>query len=128
MSFTLQGPVLKGALVRLEPLERRDAAEPAVAAEEDRRTYAFTWAPRAPETDDHLDAQLAPAATGRLAPYAQISLATTAQDGAGRHDDRATTARRGTLPRAGGRGARRGRTARHTPRRRGRPGLLRPSR
>ncbi|WP_069771079.1 GNAT family N-acetyltransferase [Streptomyces sp. LUP30] len=76
MSFTLRGPVLEGALVRLEPLERRHAAELAVAAEEDRGTYAFTWVPRAHEIDDYLDAQLARAATGRLAPYAQISLAT----------------------------------------------------
>jgi RimJ/RimL family protein N-acetyltransferase len=71
----LEGPVLEGALVRLEPLERRHAAELAAAAEEDRKTYAFTWVPRAHEIDDYLDAQLARAATGRLAPYAQISLA-----------------------------------------------------
>ncbi|MFI9563607.1 GNAT family N-acetyltransferase [Streptomyces rishiriensis] len=76
MSFAWSGPVLEGALVRLEPLERRHAAELAVAAEEDRRTYAFTWVPRAHEIDDYLDAQLARAATGRLVPYAQISLAT----------------------------------------------------
>ncbi|MFF1543931.1 GNAT family N-acetyltransferase [Streptomyces sp. NPDC058291] len=75
MSFMLEGPVLEGALVRLEPLERRHAAELAAAAEEDRKTYAFTWVPRAHEIDDYLDAQLARAATGRLAPYAQISLA-----------------------------------------------------
>ncbi|MEU5630173.1 GNAT family N-acetyltransferase [Streptomyces rishiriensis] len=76
MSFAWSGPVLEGALVRLEPLERRHAAELAVAAEEDRGTYAFTWVPRAHEIDDYLDAQLARAATGRLVPYAQISLAT----------------------------------------------------
>ncbi|MES5823428.1 GNAT family protein [Streptomyces sp. RG80] len=76
MSFTLEGPVLEGALVRLEPLEHRHAAELAVAAEEERGTYEFTWVPRADEVADYVDAQLARAATGRLAPYAQISVAT----------------------------------------------------
>ncbi|MDR6978670.1 RimJ/RimL family protein N-acetyltransferase [Streptomyces sp. 3330] len=76
MSFRLEGPVLEGALVRLEPLGHRHAAELAVAAEENRRTYEFTWVPRAHEVGDYVDAQLARAATGSLAPYAQISLAT----------------------------------------------------
>lgn len=76
MGFRLEGPVLAGTLVRLEPLERRHGAGLAVAAEEDRETYAFTWVPRAHEVGDHIDAQLARAATGRLAPYAQISVAT----------------------------------------------------
>jgi RimJ/RimL family protein N-acetyltransferase len=76
MTFKLAGPVLEGALVRLEPLEHRHAAELAVAAEEDRGTYEFTWVPRADEIGDYVDAQLARAATGHLAPYAQVSLAT----------------------------------------------------
>ncbi|MET9100049.1 GNAT family N-acetyltransferase [Streptomyces antibioticus] len=76
MSFTLRGPVLEGGLVRLEPLEHRHAADLAVAAEEDRGTYAFTWVPRADEVDAYIDAQLARASTGRLAPYAQVSTAT----------------------------------------------------
>ncbi|MFF4830620.1 GNAT family N-acetyltransferase [Streptomyces sp. NPDC001315] len=75
MSFKLEGPVLEGALVRLEPLEHRHAADLAVAAEEDRGTYAFTWVPRADQVEAYLDAQLARAATGRLAPYAQVSVA-----------------------------------------------------
>ncbi|WP_406008803.1 GNAT family N-acetyltransferase [Streptomyces sp. NBC_00637] len=75
MGFTLEGPVLEGALVRLEPLEHRHGAELAVAAEENRGTYAFTWVPRAHEAGDYVDAQLARAATGRVSPYAQISLA-----------------------------------------------------
>lgn len=75
MSFKLEGPVLEGALVRLEPLEHRHTAGLALAAEEDRGTYDFTWVPRAAEAGDYVDAQLARAATGRLAPYAQISLA-----------------------------------------------------
>ncbi|QJT01865.1 GNAT family N-acetyltransferase [Streptomyces asoensis] len=82
MSFKLEGPVLEGALVRLEPLERRHTAELAVAAEENRQTYDFTWVPRAHEVGDYVDAQLARAATGRLAPYAQISLASDRAVGA----------------------------------------------
>ncbi|MFJ9741681.1 GNAT family N-acetyltransferase [Streptomyces sp. NPDC101166] len=76
MSFRLEGQALEGALVRLEPLEHRHADDLAVAAEENRGTYAYTWVPRADEVGDYVDAQLARAATGRLAPYAQISLAT----------------------------------------------------
>ena len=76
MTFTLEGPLLEGALVRLEPLEHGHAAGLAAAAEENRKTYAFTWVPRADEMGDYVDAQLARAATGRLAPYAQTSLAT----------------------------------------------------
>jgi RimJ/RimL family protein N-acetyltransferase len=72
----LEGPVLEGALVRLEPLEHRHTADLAKAAEEDRASYAFTWVPRAHEVGGYLDAQLARAAAGRLAPYAQVSLAT----------------------------------------------------
>ncbi|WP_217143958.1 GNAT family N-acetyltransferase [Streptomyces sp. AC627_RSS907] len=76
MTFTLRGPVLEGTRVRLEPLGHRHAADLAVAAEEDRDTYAFTWVPTADEVGAYIDAQLARAATGRLAPYAQVSLAT----------------------------------------------------
>ena len=76
MGFTLNGPVLEGTLVRLEPLEHRHAAGLAEAAEENRDTYAFTWVPRADEIERYLDAQLARAAAGRLAPYAQVSRAT----------------------------------------------------
>lgn len=76
MSFKLEGPVLEGKLVRLEPLEHRHTAELAVAAGEDRGTYAYTWVPRADEVGAYVDQQLARAATGRLAPYAQVSVAT----------------------------------------------------
>ncbi|MFI6434866.1 GNAT family N-acetyltransferase [Streptomyces sp. NPDC050759] len=75
MDVRLECPVLEGGLVRLEPLAHRHAADLAVAAEEQRRTYAFTWVPRADEVGDYIDAQLARAATGRLAPYAQVSMA-----------------------------------------------------
>ncbi|MFE2068312.1 GNAT family N-acetyltransferase [Streptomyces sp. NPDC059467] len=76
MTYILQGPVLEGGLVRLEPLEHRHADDLAVAAEENRGTYDFTWVPRAGEVGGYIDAQLARAATGRLAPYAQVSPAT----------------------------------------------------
>lgn len=75
VGFELEGPVLEGALVRLEPLEHRHAADLAVAVEENRDSYSFTWVPRAHEVGDYIDAQLARAATGRLAPYAQVSVA-----------------------------------------------------
>lgn len=76
MGFQLEGPVLTGELVRLEPLDHTHAADLAVAAEENRGTYAFTWVPRAAEVPHYIDAQLARAATGQLAPYAQVSVAT----------------------------------------------------
>jgi RimJ/RimL family protein N-acetyltransferase len=75
VGFTLGRPVLEGALVRLEPLEHRHAADLAVAAEEDRGAYRFTWVPTAAEVGGYIDAQLARAAAGRLAPYAQVDLA-----------------------------------------------------
>lgn len=73
MGFKLEGPVLEGALVRLEPLEHRHAADLAVAAEEDRGTYAFTWVPRAEEVREYVDLQLSRAARGEVAPYAQVA-------------------------------------------------------
>lgn len=76
MGFELKGPVLAGGLVRLEPLDHRHAADLGEAAEEDRGSYAFTWVPRADEVQAYIDAQLGRAATGRLAPYAQVSTAT----------------------------------------------------
>ncbi|MGW2819543.1 GNAT family N-acetyltransferase [Streptomyces sp. NPDC001443] len=75
MSDKLEGPVLEGALIRLEPLGHGHAADLALAAEENRETYSFTWVPRADQVEAYIDAQLARAATGRLAPYAQVSLA-----------------------------------------------------
>ncbi|WP_328747646.1 GNAT family N-acetyltransferase [Streptomyces sp. NBC_00285] len=76
MGFQLEGPVLTGELVRLEPLDHTHAADLAVAAEENRGTYEFTWVPRAAEVGAYIDAQLARAATGSLAPYAQVSVET----------------------------------------------------
>ncbi|MGI5455014.1 GNAT family N-acetyltransferase [Streptomyces sp. CA-249302] len=76
MTFTCEAPLLQGRLVRLEPLTHRHAADLAVAAEEERGTYEFTWVPRAAEVGQYVDAQLARAETGRLLPYAQVSVAT----------------------------------------------------
>ena len=76
MDFQLEGPVLAGEFVRLEPLERRHAADLAVAAEQNRDSYAFTWVPTTAEVDDYIAQQHARAAAGRLAPYAQIQLST----------------------------------------------------
>lgn len=76
MILTLEGPVLEGTLVRLEPLEPRHAGELAKAAEEDRGTYAFTRVPTAREVGDYIDGHLAHAAAGSLVPYAQVPLAT----------------------------------------------------
>ncbi|MFC5829478.1 GNAT family N-acetyltransferase [Nonomuraea insulae] len=75
MSFALDGPVLEGSLVRLEPLGHQHARDLAMAAEEDRSPYTFTWVPRSAEVGDYIDAQLERAATGRLAPYAQVARA-----------------------------------------------------
>ena len=75
MGFTLEGPVLEGSLVRLEPLDQRHAPDLAVAAEEDRSSYRFTRVPTAAEVEGYVDTQLTLAATGRLAPYAQVEQA-----------------------------------------------------
>ncbi|MDX3536845.1 GNAT family protein [Streptomyces sp. MB09-01] len=72
MKFALEGPVLEGTLVRLEPLGHRHAGDLAAAAEEDRSSYGFTWVPTAAEVEGYIDAQLARAAAGKLAPYAQV--------------------------------------------------------
>jgi N-acetyltransferase len=66
-----ESPVLDGALVRLEPLAVRHAADLAVAAEEDRSSYDFTLVPRASEVGDYMSAQFGRAAQG-LIPFAQI--------------------------------------------------------
>ena len=70
----LPSPLLAGSLVRLEPLHHRHAADLAVAAEEDRGSFTYTWVPRADEVDRYIAEQLTRAESGRLAPYAQIAL------------------------------------------------------
>nr|WSW67678.1 GNAT family N-acetyltransferase [Streptomyces sp. NBC_00995] len=76
MAFVLEGPVLEGDRVRLEPLAHRHAEGLLRAAEEDRDSYSFTWVPGPGEAEGYVDEQLARAAEGRLAPYAQIDRAT----------------------------------------------------
>jgi RimJ/RimL family protein N-acetyltransferase len=75
MTFELVGPVLEGALVRLEPLEQRHAADLAVAADKSRDSYGFTWVPTPDEMARYIDEQHGRAAAGKLAPYAQVSVA-----------------------------------------------------
>ena len=72
MSEQLGGPVLRGQLVRLEPLSKLHAADLAIAAEEDRSEYGFTWVPNVSEIEEYLDAQLQRAESGKLAPFAQV--------------------------------------------------------
>ncbi|MFD8721316.1 hypothetical protein ACFV2H_25850 [Streptomyces sp. NPDC059629] len=71
MTYILQGPVLEGGLVRLEPLEHRHADDLAVAAEENRGTYGFTRVPRAEEAGGYIDA---PGEDGRLRDSAIFSV------------------------------------------------------
>jgi RimJ/RimL family protein N-acetyltransferase len=75
MGFVLEGPVLEGQRVRLEPLSPEHAEDLATAAEQDRSTYDFTWVPKATEVAGYIDAQLERKTAGRLAPYAQVNLA-----------------------------------------------------
>ena len=77
MSFHLEGPVLEGRLVRLEPLDQRHAAGLAAAAAQSRDSYRYTWVPSTlGEASDYIEQQHARAAAGTLAPYAQIDVAT----------------------------------------------------
>lgn len=75
MSQLLNVPALHGTIVRLEPLSMCHAADLAVAADEDRRAYGFTWVPSGPEIEVYLRSQFGRAETGKLAPFAQIRLA-----------------------------------------------------
>lgn len=64
-------PTLNGSLVRLEALSLDHAEDLALAAEEDRSTYAFTLVPRAEEVVGYLEAQFERVEQG-LVPFAQI--------------------------------------------------------
>ncbi|PZS38780.1 MAG: N-acetyltransferase [Pseudonocardiales bacterium] len=74
MSVRFDVPTLHGSLVRLEPLSVRHSADLAVAADEDRSAYGFTWVPHGSEIDEYLGSQFERAETGKLAPFAQIRL------------------------------------------------------
>ncbi|WP_433436902.1 GNAT family N-acetyltransferase [Nonomuraea sp. CA-141351] len=69
MSLRLDVPVLRGSLVRLEPLTMAHAPDLARAVEEDRSSYAFTLVPRAAEVEAYLEAQLR---REGLTPFAQV--------------------------------------------------------
>jgi RimJ/RimL family protein N-acetyltransferase len=75
MSLVLGVSALSGRLVRLEPLSRRHAADLAIAAEEDRSTYRFTWVPRSSEIEEYLDSHFRRRQSGKFLPFAQIRLA-----------------------------------------------------
>lgn len=63
--------MLRGALVRLEPLGRGHVADLMLAAEEDRCAYVYTMVPRAGQTADYVAAQRA---RQDVTPLAQIRL------------------------------------------------------
>jgi len=74
MILDIDVPALSGALVRLEPLAPRHAADLVVAAEEDRSAYGFTWVPCGPEIEEYLRSQFQRAEAGKMTPFAQIRL------------------------------------------------------
>jgi RimJ/RimL family protein N-acetyltransferase len=68
----LDVPVLHGSLVRLEPLGEQHVPDLAIAAEQDRSSYAFTLVPRADGIKAYVAAQLAREGT---TPFAQVRIA-----------------------------------------------------
>jgi len=54
----IDGDILRGHFVRLEPLSMHHSADLAISAEEDRSQYGFTWVPRASDIEDYLEVQL----------------------------------------------------------------------
>ncbi|WP_328957765.1 GNAT family protein [Kitasatospora purpeofusca] len=72
----LEGPVLEGESVRLEPLGHAHAPDLARAAEEDRGGYGFTWVPPASGFAAYVETQLARRDAGLVVPYAQVDRAT----------------------------------------------------
>jgi N-acetyltransferase len=65
----IDAPVLRGSLVRLEPLRESHVPGLTLAAEEDRSAYAYTLVPRAGETAEYVAGQLA---RDGLTPFAQV--------------------------------------------------------
>jgi N-acetyltransferase len=65
-------PVLRGSLVRLEPLSVRHAEDLTISAEEDRSSYGLTRVPRAPEVGEFIAAHFERARSGRMVPFAQV--------------------------------------------------------
>lgn len=75
MSLVLDVPVLRGALVRLEPLSLAHSRDLADVADEDRSTFGHTWVPGRGDIDHYIGHQLQQARSGKLTPFAQIRLA-----------------------------------------------------
>jgi len=75
VNLILDIPVLRGRLVRLEPLAWTHATDLADAAEEDRSTFGYTWVPRRSEVDQYIARQLQQAESGKLTPLTQFRLA-----------------------------------------------------
>jgi N-acetyltransferase len=74
MDLLPDASTLDGRLVRLEPLSLDHAPDLAVAAEEDRDAYGYTWVPYGPEVGEYIGVQLERARSGRFTPFAQIRL------------------------------------------------------
>ncbi|HET9058820.1 MAG TPA: GNAT family protein [Acidimicrobiales bacterium] len=66
---------LSGVRARLEPLGLQHAQDLAIAAEEDRGAYNFTWVPRGDNIDEYVEFHLDRAAKGISVPYAIVRLA-----------------------------------------------------
>jgi N-acetyltransferase len=69
---SIAAPVLRGELVRLEPLTAGHAAGLARAAEEDRAAYGYTMVPRAAATAEYVQAQVT---RDGVTPFAQVRAA-----------------------------------------------------
>jgi RimJ/RimL family protein N-acetyltransferase len=74
----VDGVVLKGSLVRLEPLDAAHVPGLMAAAEEDRSAYAWTVVPRAEEMAAYVAAQLA---RDGMTPFAQVRVSDEAPVG-----------------------------------------------
>jgi N-acetyltransferase len=72
VSVVLHVPVLEGAHVLVVPLGPQHASDLAVAAEEDRSSYAFTTVPTAVEVDTYIGHQLRRRGEGHMFPFALI--------------------------------------------------------
>ncbi|MHB1488188.1 MAG: GNAT family N-acetyltransferase [Acidimicrobiales bacterium] len=71
MGKKLDVPILEGSLIRLEPLSFSHATDLAIAAEEDRSSFAFTLVPRSNEVEQYIAAQVGRVQQG-LVPFAQV--------------------------------------------------------
>lgn len=70
----MESPILEGTLVRLEPLSLDHAGDLALAAEEGRDSYGYTWVPRAEGMPAYISEHLERAAQGSMVPFAQVRL------------------------------------------------------